>query len=375
MEKLPKGVISVLRTLESCGGEAWLVGGCVRDRLLGRPVHDWDICTSLHPEAVMAAFSHTVPTGLRHGTVTVLWDDIPYEVTTYRTDGVYRDHRRPEQVTFASALWEDLSRRDFTVNAMAMGLDGSLVDLFCGREDLHRRVIRCVGVPERRFTEDALRILRAVRFSAQLGFSIAPETAQAMEQCSACCAALSAERIRDEVEKILCSGQPERLQELLSLGVLERFGCADAGGLEAVGTLPPDRKLRWAALLRAAPGLDLRALRLDHQTVRLCEGALACFPVPEDRIALKRLAAEHGRDCLRCAAMLCGRTETVEAVLQSGECIDLKELAVSGRDFPSLHGPALGAHLRALQVHVWACPEDNTRESLLAYTEKTYKKV
>lgn len=375
MEKLPNGVISVLGTLEACGGEAWLVGGCVRDRLLGRPVHDWDICTSLRPEAVMAAFPHTIPTGLQHGTVTVLRDDIPYEVTTYRTDGVYWDHRRPEQVTFAGTLQEDLSRRDFTVNAMAMGRDGSLVDLFGGREDLQRRVIRCVGEPERRFTEDALRILRAVRFSAQLGFSIAPETAEAMEQCCACCAALSAERIRDEVEKILCSGQPERLWELFSLGVLGRFGCADTGGLESVGSLPPERRLRWAALYRAAPGLDLRTLRLDRQTVRFCEETLVCCPVPEERIALKRLAAEHGRDCLRCAAMLCGRTESVEAVLQSGECIDLKELAVSGRDFPSLHGPALGAHLRALLAHVWACPEDNTRERLLAYGEKPYKKV
>lgn len=376
MENLPKTVISVLNTLEKQGGEAWLVGGCVRDRLLGRPIHDWDICTSLRPEAVMTAFAHTVPTGLRHGTVTVLEDGVPFEVTTYRLDGDYRDHRHPEQVVFSRNLGDDLGRRDFTINAMAMNREGVVIDLFGGREDLRRGVIRCVGDPVCRFTEDALRILRAVRFSAQLGFSIEPETEQAMERCCDGCADLSAERTRDEVEKILCSNRPERLLALIRLGILRRFGCGEAE-LSGLATLPPERTIRWAAFFRAAPALDLRALRLDNAAIHLCTGAAACCPVPEDRVAIKRLAAEQGRECLRCAAALCCCVNAVEAVLQSGECIELKELAVSGRDFPELHGPALGAHLRALLAHVWACPGDNTRERLIQYqyTEETYKKV
>ena len=374
MDNLPVTVISVLNTLEEQGGEAWLVGGCVRDRLLGRPIHDWDICTSLRPETVMAAFPHTVPTGLRHGTVTVLEDGVSFEVTTYRLDGDYLDHRHPEQVVFSRNLGDDLSRRDFTINAMAMSREGTVVDLFGGQEDLKRGIIRCVGDPVRRFTEDALRILRAVRFSAQLGFLIDRETEQAMERCCGSCDDLSSERIRDEVEKILCSDRPEYLQMLIRLDVLRRFGCEEAD-LSGLASLPPERMLRWAAFFHAVPALDLRAMRLDNATIRLCTGAAACCPVPKDHTAIKRLAAEQGKDCLRCAAALCGCDEAVAAVLQSGECIVLKELAVSGRDFPALHGPELGAHLRALLAHVWACPADNTRERLLQYAEETYKKV
>lgn len=374
MENLPKTVISVLNTLEVQGGEAWLVGGCVRDRLLDRPIHDWDICTSLRPEAVMAAFPHTIPTGLRHGTVTVLADGVSYEVTTYRLDGAYRDHRHPEQVVFSGNLGDDLSRRDFTINAMAMNREGTIVDLFGGQEDLKRGIIRCVGDPVRRFTEDALRILRALRFSAQLDFSIEPETERAMKRCCGCCDNLSAERIRDEVEKILCSDRPERLLALIRLGILRRFGCEEAE-LSGLAALPPERTMRWAAFFHAAPTLDLRALRLDNAAIRHCTGAAACCPVPEDRVAIKRLASEQGKDCLRCAAALCGCEEAVETVLQSGECIELKELAVSGRDFPALHGPDLGALLRALLAHVWACPGDNTRERLIQYAEESYKKV
>ena len=162
----------ILKTLEDAGFAACFVGGCVRDTLLGRPVHDWDVTTSALPEEIMALFPRCIPTGIKHGTVTVLLNGESFEVTTFRRDGAYHDGRHPDGVVFVPNLTEDLARRDFTINAMAMHLDGSITDCFDGKADLKRGIIRCVGDPERRFREDALRMLRALRFSAQLGFQI-----------------------------------------------------------------------------------------------------------------------------------------------------------------------------------------------------------
>ena len=170
----------ILDTLEQAGYEAYYVGGCVRDRLLGRPVHDWDITTSAMPEVVLALFGHCVPTGIAHGTVTVLLEDTGAEVTTFRTDGSYHDGRHPDRVTFVRSLREDQARRDFTVNAMAMDRRGRIYDAFGGQADLDRRLLRAVGDPETRFREDALRMLRALRFAAQLGFALDPDTARAI---------------------------------------------------------------------------------------------------------------------------------------------------------------------------------------------------
>ena len=169
---IPKHASDIIKTLSSHGYEAFVVGGCVRDSILGKEPADWDITTSALPEQVKALFPRTIDTGLKHGTVTIMMDKIGYEVTTYRIDGTYEDHRRPNDVTFTSSLREDLMRRDFTINAMAYNPKQGLVDPFGGLGDLEKKVIRCVGDPKERFTEDALRILRAVRFSAKLGFSI-----------------------------------------------------------------------------------------------------------------------------------------------------------------------------------------------------------
>ncbi|MCR4861883.1 MAG: CCA tRNA nucleotidyltransferase [Ruminococcus sp.] len=196
----------VLRRLESNGFKAYLVGGCVRDRLMGRPVHDVDIATSALPEEVMAVFSdmRTIPTGLKHGTVTVICGGSQYEITTFRIDGGYTDSRRPDSVQFTPDIREDLARRDFTMNAIAMDADGSVVDPFGGEEDIRRSVIRCVGEPERRFTEDALRILRGVRFASQLGFTIEAETEMAMLLLRGRLDLISRERVREEFDKLLC---------------------------------------------------------------------------------------------------------------------------------------------------------------------------
>ena len=170
--QLPEHVKQIIHRLQQEGYDAYAVGGCVRDTLLGRSPQDWDITTSAKPQVVKALFSHTVDTGIAHGTVTVMLDHTGYEVTTYRIDGEYEDARHPKTVTFTGNLVEDLKRRDFTINAMAYNDTAGLVDAFDGIGDLKRHVIRCVGVPHDRFGEDALRMLRAVRFAAQLGFSI-----------------------------------------------------------------------------------------------------------------------------------------------------------------------------------------------------------
>ena len=176
---VPESIRRLMAVMEAAGFEACAVGGCVRDSLLGNMPNDWDMCTSAFPEETMELFERTIPTGVKHGTVTVIWEGEPIELTTYRVDGSYTDFRRPDEVTFTRTLEEDLSRRDFTVNAMACRSDGEVIDLFGGQEDLAKGMIRCVGDPMRRFREDALRILRGLRFAARLGFSLEAGTAEA----------------------------------------------------------------------------------------------------------------------------------------------------------------------------------------------------
>ena len=217
--QLPEKVKVVIQTLEAAGYEAYAVGGCVRDSVLGRIPADWDITTSAHPEQVKELFHRTIDTGIEHGTVTVMMDKEGFEVTTYRVDGEYRDHRHPEQVNFTGELKEDLRRRDFTINAMAYNDRCGMVDAFGGIEDLKHGVIRCVGVARERFEEDALRILRAVRFAAQLGFEIEKETADAARALAGNLKDISAERIQTELVKLLVSPHPEMLRTAYELGI------------------------------------------------------------------------------------------------------------------------------------------------------------
>ena len=217
--QLPEKVSRIIQTLEEAGHEAYAVGGCVRDSVIGREPADWDITTSALPEQVKELFHRTIDTGIEHGTVTVMMDKEGFEVTTYRIDGEYRDHRHPEQVNFTGELKEDLRRRDFTINAMAYNDRCGMVDAFGGIEDLKHGVIRCVGVAGERFEEDALRILRAVRFAAQLGFEIEKETADAARALAGNLKDISAERIQTELVKLLVSPHPEMLRTAYELGI------------------------------------------------------------------------------------------------------------------------------------------------------------
>ncbi|MBO5364922.1 MAG: CCA tRNA nucleotidyltransferase, partial [Clostridia bacterium] len=205
--KLPTEVSNLLTRLESKGFEAFVVGGCVRDSLLNKKPADWDICTSAYPEDVQAIFpDHFVlPTGLKHGTVTVVSDGIHVEITTYRKDGIYLDSRHPESVTYTEEIKEDLKRRDFTINAMAYSPKKGLLDYFNGRNHLKKGVLCCVGDPVTRFSEDALRILRGLRFAAGYGLTIEPKTARAIHLCRDGLKSISAERILTELKKLLIS--------------------------------------------------------------------------------------------------------------------------------------------------------------------------
>lgn len=220
---IPSSAEKILRILEENGYEAYVVGGCVRDSILGRRPDDWDITTSASPEQVKGLFRKTVDTGLQHGTVTVLMDKEGFEVTTYRVDGDYEDGRHPKEVMFTSSLEEDLKRRDFTINAMAYHPDRGLVDLFHGLEDMENQVIRCVGNPMERFQEDALRILRAVRFSAQLGFTIEENTREGIRSLAPNLKNVSAERIQVELVKLLVSPHPDYLRTAYETGITKEF--------------------------------------------------------------------------------------------------------------------------------------------------------
>ena len=257
----------IIETLRQAGYEAYAVGGCVRDSILGREPQDWDITTSAPPERVKALFPRTIDTGLQHGTVTVMLQGEGFEVTTYRIDGAYEDSRHPSQVTFTGELGEDLRRRDLTINAMAYNDEAGLVDLFGGMADLEAGVVRCVGNPRERFREDALRILRAIRFAAQLGYGIERETAAAMEELAPSLCRISAERIQVELVKLLVSPHPDFLRIAYDMGVTKVFlpeldkacetpqnhphHCYSVGEhiLKSLEHVEPDKVLRLAMLL------------------------------------------------------------------------------------------------------------------------------
>ncbi|MCR5440855.1 MAG: CCA tRNA nucleotidyltransferase [Lachnospiraceae bacterium] len=221
--RIPKDAKSIIDKLTGAGYEAYIVGGCVRDCLLGLVPDDWDITTNALPEQVKELFRRTIDTGIEHGTVTVMIGDEGYEVTTYRTDGAYSDGRHPDKVTFVPSLEEDLKRRDFTINAMAYNDSEGLVDLFGGRDDIEKKVIRCVGCADERFSEDALRMMRAVRFAAKLGYGIDNEALASIKKLAPTLSRVSAERITTELTKLLVSDHPEMIETLYETGLTKVF--------------------------------------------------------------------------------------------------------------------------------------------------------
>ena len=235
--QIPDSAAGIVKTLNAAGYEAYVVGGCVRDSLLGKTPKDWDITTSARPGQVKKLFRRTIDTGIQHGTVTIMVGQEGFEVTTYRIDGAYKDGRHPENVFYTDDLAEDLKRRDFTINAMAYHPETGLIDIADGTGDLEKGIVRCVGRARDRFGEDALRMLRAVRFAAQLGFAIEEETVSAIRELAPDLAKISAERIRDELVKILTSPHPEYLKMASS--------CRNMIISAGYRSLPPTTSTMW----------------------------------------------------------------------------------------------------------------------------------
>ena len=363
----PKYVIHILNTLERSGYEARLVGGCVRDTLLHRRPNDWDVATAAPPEAVTELFERTVPTGIRHGTVTVLYGGSACEVTTYRVEGAYSDHRRPDSVRFTSRLEEDLSRRDFTINAMAMDASLAITDPFGGREDLSRRLIRCVGDARERFTEDSLRMLRAVRFAAQLDFALDSAALEAIAGCAPLCSALSPERVAAELRAVLASRDPDMVWLMADLGLLNAWLTPREGERTHLGALPRCARLaHFCSDLSRCVSITstdtfLRSLRMDTRSVKTCSAAAEILA--SGSRDYKRLLRDYGEDAVLAAYP---KSRRLRAVLRSGECWSLASLAITGGELAALGyaGRELGEELRRLLEHVIDCPEDNRPEIL-----------
>lgn len=376
---LPSDTEYIIETLQKNGYEAFAVGGCVRDMLNGDTPHDFDITTSAEPETVMSLFEKTVPTGIKHGTVTVIINGVPNEVTTYRTDGEYRDHRRPDSVIFVKSLREDLARRDFTVNAMAYNQKDGLKDFFGGREDIENRILRAVGEPGRRFYEDALRIMRLFRFSSVLGFNIEENTLKAALEYAPTLKSVSAERIYSELLKTLCGKNPAALKPLTDIGGLGFLGVntsPDYGILPLLGSA--DTKLfafLYSGGAKISPALDF--LKVPNKTKKAAQDMLTLLnmPFPKTKPEIKEMlyltspsSAEnyfdyrsaYGKDCAAARDML---TE----IIKNGEPYRISDLKIGGRDLKKcgISGRAIGETLEKLRRSVLKNPELNTRSELI----------
>lgn len=403
---LDPGAAALLDTLHAAGYAAYAVGGCVRDSLLGRTAHDWDLCTSALPQQVMELFGaeQCIPTGLQHGTVTIKYGGQLYETTTFRTEGSYTDGRHPDAVQFVPDVREDLARRDFTINAMAYNEAEGLVDPFGGQKDLQNGLLRAVGEPQQRFTEDALRILRLYRFAARFGFVLDAATARAARQLAPHLDCISAERIQEELAKLLAAPQPGAYLEpaVLTVVLPELTPAALDAAKPVVDACPAGEKnlpVRWAALLGALGEADtrrvLKRLRCSNACIEetavlvretagksVCEEKASAHP---GDIHIRRLLGRYGlctveRLCALCAALqpqnapACAlaaqRARQLEA---DGVCCRVSQLAVNGRDLMAAGipaGPALRRVLEALLDGVIRAEYPNEKPALLAAAQK-----
>ena len=441
--KLPKHVKYIIETLEQNGYEAYAVGGCVRDSILGREPNDWDITTSADPYEVKKLFSHTIDTGLQHGTVTIMLEHVGYEVTTYRIDGDYEDSRHPKEVTFTKSLEEDLKRRDFTVNAMAYNDRDGLIDLFHGMDDIQKKVIRCVGNAEERFTEDALRIMRAVRFSAQFGYEIEPETKKAIVKLAPNLKNISAERIREELIKLLVSDHPDYIRIAYETGITAQIlpeldVCMETKQntphhkytvgehiIHSLTNVPGDKVLRLAMLMHdigkpycittdetgrdhfkghAEKSAEMAAvimhrLKFDNDTLnrvkRLAkyhDWAISLSP-PIKKATVRSMISRIGEDLFPDLftigdADLLAQSDYFKAekeekqqllkemyreIIEQGDCLSIKNLAVSGNDLIEhgmKPGKELGQVLQKMLEDVLKHPSSNNKEYLLNHLNK-----
>jgi tRNA adenylyltransferase len=429
---MPKGAEFIIRSLENAGFEAYIVGGCVRDGILGRDPEDWDITTIAKPDEIKRIFSHTVDTGIEHGTVTVL---VPpeevergirsFEVTTYRIDGEYTDHRHPNAVSFTGSLEEDLARRDFTINAMAYHMERGIIDPFHGQEDLEKKIVRAVGKAKDRFAEDALRMMRGIRFSAQLDFSLDEEAYLGIESLKESLENVSKERIAVELWKLLASAHPDKVEMFFSTGlapyITEDFPKIQESGIPKLLPFAPVEKIvRFGLFLRNVPDLArkiLRDLKLDRESIEGGSHFAALFSEEEveSPYALRKRIARYGlkmvRDFYEMRLALLQQDEEelysplesnlLESKRRTGEiittkkqaesivkerllwitkveseknCVSLSELMLSGKDLISLGvspGKRMGEILQLAFDRVLQEPKENEKEKLISYLQES----
>lgn len=390
---VPSSVLHAIRLLNDAGYEAFIVGGCVRDCLMGKEPADWDITTSALPDQTGAVFKdyRTIDTGILHGTVTVIVDGIPLEITTYRVDGAYSDGRHPDEVTFTPSLKEDLRRRDFTVNAMAYHPKHGIVDCFGGQEDIQNQIIRCVGNPVERFNEDALRILRALRFAAVLNFSNESATANAIHRLSANLQNVSIERITAEFKRLICAAGVvlimDEFRDVMGVFMPEITSCDDFSLLSRV---PEKIHVRLAALFYsadidtdAAVGI-LKRMRFDRQTIKDVS-LLLSFQVnglfTEEQYFLHLLNHLGSKLIFDYLAIKEADPLTIiraKELLEKNPCYQVSMLAVSGDDLLSLGipaGPEIGSAMNELLNAVMSGDCSNEKDALLSYLTTMKKPV
>lgn len=406
---MPENVKYIIQTINSHGQKAFAVGGCIRDSILGRNPDDWDITTSAVPTQVKSFFKRTIDTGIAHGTVTVMINKTGYEVTTYRIDGEYEDGRHPKSVEFSVRLVDDLCRRDFTINAMAYNDTDGFVDEFNGINDLNNKIIRCVGDPEKRFTEDALRMMRAIRFSAQLGFTIDPATWNAIKKLAPTISKISMERVHVELGKTLMSIHPDYVSEYSDAGLFAPILPVIDNALKsrynekilaALRHTPDNIYLRYAALfITSTPkeaSATLRALKMDNKTIDTVSKLLESskLDIDETEPAVRSALNRFGRDFLplwhelmmasiRASEEITGISNPAKIkhlltlkrlatdILERGDCFTIKDLDISGNDLIEygLQGHEIGDTLKALLDIVIENPKLNDKATLIAMIE------
>lgn len=407
--ELPESVKSIIEVLYSNGYEAYAVGGCVRDSVLGRKPKDWDVTTSALPQEVKSLFKKTIDTGIKHGTVTVMIKGEGYEVTTYRVDGDYKDGRHPENVKFSLKLTEDLQRRDFTINAMAYNNKVGLVDQFDGMKDLREGIIRCVGNPSERFGEDALRMMRAVRFCAQLGFRMDDDTYKAIIKLAPNIMKVSVERIQVELVKTLLSENPDYVQKFqetgLFAGILPKIdkilsGKYKKSTLTMLKFSECTTILRYAALFSSIDYEDiqeiLKSLKLDNYTIDTVSKLIKYSKnkIEENEPAVREALHKYGKDMLNLmlkhekaviatkeavtGIMLPARKKhlavmesMVSHIIERGDCFTLKDLDITGDDLIEygLKGPEIGRVLGLLLDIVIENQKLNDKQTLITLIE------
>lgn len=421
---LPENVEYIIKTLEANGHKGYIVGGCVRDSIMKRQPEDWDIATDALPEDVMELFGPSIvlPTGIKHGTVTILYDGIQYEVTTFRTEGSYSDYRRPDFVHFTSNIEDDLKRRDFTINALAYNDEDGLIDIFGGQDDIKKRIIRCVGIPDERFNEDALRMLRAVRFSAQLGFEIERNTFNSIKANYTALSHISLERIKDEFNKIIMSDNLVNINYLLSTKLMkyiipEIYEAYEAGFLpekytayviEMLKASEKDTAIRLALLIKNMAACRfmnnnagdsetsniaeniLSRLKYDRITIERVKTMIKYYEVEisDDRKCILKLLKEVGennfRDIMKVKEAVAktndiGQLKRVESahsifdeIIKGNLCFSRKQLELSGEDLKGIGippGKLMGEIIDELVDLVIENPQFNKKEILMEYVK------